>query len=395
MLDEAYQYILVGGGLQNGLLAMALLARHPGARLALVEKAPALGGNHTWCFHADDVPEAARAFVTPLVAHRWPGYEVRFPGLARSLDTPYAAVTSATLDRVVRARLAEAPGCDLFLDTEVIEVGGREVVLGNGRVLAAELVIDARGPELCARADVDRARTGYQKFFGLELRVHQPHGLERPVLMDATVPQTDGFRFLYTLPLDRDRLLVEDTYFSDTPDLDHAATRAGILAHAAARGLAIAEVVRAESGVLPLPWQPPEPLDLDELAAAEPGPLRAGYQGGWFHPVTGYSFPLAVRLALHVAGTPIADVRGPGLARLARAHRKQVQYGCRLNKMLFRWFPPAQRYHVLERFYRLPEPTIRRFYALALTTGDRARILMGKPPRGMSLRAAVFGRRAS
>lgn len=390
MLDAGYQYILVGGGLQNGLLAMALLARQPGVRLALVEKAPALGGNHTWCFHADDVPEPAREFVAPLVAHRWPGYEVRFPGLARGLDTAYAAVTSATLDRVVRARLAEAPGCDVFLDSEAIEVGGREVMLGNGRVLAAGLVVDARGPE---RAGVDHAATGYQKFLGLEVRVRGPHGLDRPTLMDATVPQTDGFRFFYTLPLDRERLLIEDTYFSDTPDLDRAGIRSGIRAYAAAHGHAIEEVLREESGVLPLPWQAPE---APEEAPGEPGgPLRAGYQGGWFHPVTGYSFPLAVRLAQYVAATPIADVFGLGLARMARDHRKQVQYGCRLNKMLFQWFPPDQRYNVLERFYRLPEATIRRFYALTLTAGDRARILLGKPPRGMSLRAAVFGRRVS
>jgi lycopene beta-cyclase len=395
-VDARYQTILVGGGLQNGLMAMALLARQPGVRLALVEKAPALGGNHTWCFHADDVPEAARAFVAPLVAHRWPGYEVRFPGLTRGLDTAYAAVTSATLNRVVRGRLAEAPGCDVFLDSEAVEVGGRAVTLGNGRVLAAELVIDARGPELHARAGVDSASTGYQKFLGLEVRVRGRHGLDRPTLMDATVPQTDGFRFFYTLPLERDRLLIEDTYFSDTPDLDRDAVRREIRAYAAAHGYSIEEVVREESGVLPLPWQAPEtPYELDGRDEPDRGPLRAGYQGGWFHPVTGYSFPLAVRLAEYVAGTPIAEVFGPGLARLLRDHRKQVQYGCRLNKMMFQWFPPDQRYNVLERFYRLPEPTIRRFYALALTTGDRARILMGKPPRGMSLRAAMFGRRVS
>jgi lycopene beta-cyclase len=56
---------------------------------------------------------------------------------------------------------------------------------------------------------------------------------------------------------------------------------------------------------------------------------------------------------------------------------------------LFRWFAPEHRYHVLERFYRLPEPTIRRFYALELTALDRARILVGRPPRGLSWRAAL------
>ena len=38
--------------------------------------------------------------------------------------------------------------------------------------------------------------------------------------MDATVDQFDGYRFVYTLPFARDRMFVEDTYYSDTPELD-------------------------------------------------------------------------------------------------------------------------------------------------------------------------------
>ena len=57
--------------------------------------------------------------------------------------------------------------------------------------------------------------------------------------------------------------------------------------------------------------------------------------------------------------------------------------------MMFGWYPDDQRWHVLERFYRLPEATIRRFYALELTAMDRARIVIGRPPRGLSLRRAL------
>jgi lycopene beta-cyclase len=51
-----------------------------------------------------------------------------------------------------------------------------------------------------------------------------------------------------------------------------------------------------------------------------------------------------------------------------------------LNRMLFRAAKPQQRYKVLERFYRLPQPLIERFYAAGSTLGDKARILSGKPP---------------
>jgi lycopene beta-cyclase len=48
--------------------------------------------------------------------------------------------------------------------------------------------------------------------------------------------------------------------------------------------------------------------------------------------------------------------------------------------MLFRAGSPSQRFRVLERFYGLPEPSIRRFYAGRLAASDKMRLLAGKPP---------------
>jgi lycopene beta-cyclase len=117
-------------------------------------------------------------------------------------------------------------------------------------------------------------------------------------------------------------------------------------------------------------------------------PLLAGYAGGWFHPVTGYSLPVAVRLAEHLAEHDAGEVFGPGLERLAREHRRQVRFAHLLNRLMFGAYPPQERWHVLERFYRLPEATIARFYALRLRAVDRVRILGGRPPAGLSLRFA-------
>ena len=51
-----------------------------------------------------------------------------------------------------------------------------------------------------------------------------------------------------------------------------------------------------------------------------------------------------------------------------------------LNRMLFGAGRPDLRYRVLERFYGMPEPLIRRFYRGRLTWADRGRLLAGKPP---------------
>ena len=51
-----------------------------------------------------------------------------------------------------------------------------------------------------------------------------------------------------------------------------------------------------------------------------------------------------------------------------------------LTTMLFGAASPPERYRILERFYRLPERLIERFYAGQNSTADKLRILSGRPP---------------
>jgi lycopene beta-cyclase len=376
-MTRSFDYVLVGGGLQSALVALALRARRPASTIAVVEKDAVLGGNHTWSFHGTDVPARALGWLEPLVAHRWPAHDVVFPGLRRTIAQAYASIPSVRLDASLRAALASSPGSAVFTGSPVANVEARSVTLADGRVLEARLVVDARGPQALAF----EKGAGYQKFLGLELAVGAALGLERPCLMDATVAQTDGFRFVYTLPLAADRVLVEDTYFSDSADLDVDRLRTRVLEYARARGWPDPRVLREETGVLPLPWRGP-------LPRPKAPPLRAGYGGGWFHPVTGYSLPVAVRLAEHVADHQAEEVFGPDLDRLAGEHRRQARFGRLLNRLMFGAYPPPDRWRVLERFYRLPEATIARFYALRLRLVDVARLVGGRPPAGLSLRFA-------
>ncbi len=369
-----YDYAIVGGGLQAGLIALAVRAKQPAARIAIVERDQALGGNHTWCFHADDVPADA-AWITPLVVQRWAGYDVAFPRRRRHLESAYACTTSARLDELVR------PVVDgLFLGEVATAIEPNQVTTAS-RSITATAVIDARGPDRSA----SWGESGWQVFVGREVRVTN-HGLGHPMLMDATVPQHGGFRFVYVLPLSADVLLIEDTIFADTPTLDVDDGRRAIADYAAAHGWSIEAVLREETGVLPLPLRVPAPVVNDA------GPLVAGYAGHWFHPTTGYSFPIAARLAAFIADRPASELFGAPLRDEARAHGGQLAFACRLNRMLYNWFAPEQRYNVLERFYGLAEGLIRRFYSMALTRTDRARILVGRPPRGMSYRAALGGK---
>jgi lycopene beta-cyclase len=371
---------IVGGGLAGGLIALALAESRPEARVLLIEGGETLGGNHVWSFFESDIAAADRPLVMPLVAHRWDGYHAQFPDLRRQLEARYHSITSERFDRVVRAAL---PSERVLSGRKAIGVGPRSVVLADGTRIEAGSVIDARGP-----GDLSTLACGWQKFLGQELRLAAPHGLACPVVMDATVEQLDGFRFVYLLPFGPDRLFVEDTYYSDTPDIDRAALAGRIADYAAARGWRVEGVEREEVGVLPVV------LGGDFEAYWRSGGAnvaKAGVRAGLFHPTTGYSLPDAVRTARFIA--ELTDWSAPalhdalhGFAR--KAWRERGFYRL-LDRMLFRAADPAERWRVLQRFYALDESLVGRFYAGQSTFADKARVLMGRPPVpiGRALRA--------
>jgi lycopene beta-cyclase len=362
---------IIGAGLAGGLLTLALKKRRPDLDIRLIEESGRIGGNHLWSFFASDVAEGDRWIVAPLISHGWERYDIAFPAHRRTLNTAYHSIDSAQLDSVVRAALPEGA---LLTGRKVIEAGPTMVVLEDGERIAAGGVIDARGP-----ADLGLLDLGWQKFLGRELELGAAHDQPTPLVMDATVEQIDGYRFVYCLPFTATRMFVEDTYYSDTPDLDRAALIRRIDGYAARRGWQIRQVLREETGVLPVAMGG----DFEAYwRSGGTGVAKAGMRAGLFHPTTGYSLPDAVRTASLIARA--ADLSGNALHDLthdlARSTWRRRGFYRMLDKMLFRAAEPAERYRILERFYRLDPRLIGRFYAGKSTISDKARVLMGKPP---------------
>jgi lycopene beta-cyclase len=246
-------------------------------------------------------------------------------------------------------------------------------------------VIDGRGVRASRHLSL-----GYQKFVGQELKLDGPHGLALPILMDACVPQQDGYRFVYTLPLSADTVLVEDTFYADGSRVDTDRLRANIRAYAQGKGWRVVSVLREESGVLPITLAG----DIDAFWNEAGGVARSGLAAGLFNQATGYSLPDAVRLADRIAQLSASQYAAEPLFDAVKAHAtarwNEQGFFRLLNRMLFRAAAPEERWRVLERFYGLPQPLIERFYAGKPTPLDKVRILSGKPPVaiGAALRAA-------
>ncbi len=384
---------IVGGGLAGCLFALALAKARPDISLRIIERSDTLGGNHLWSFFGADIVAKDRPLIAPLVEHAWPGYHIAFPARARQFAMPYYTVSSERLDAHVRKVL---PPEALMFGHQALAVSATAVVLDQGLRVEAGGVIDCRGGTSFTELDV-----GWQKFVGRELLLDQPHGVELPTVMDATVEQIDGYRFVYTLPTAADRMFVEDTYYSDTPSLDKRMLRRRIDAYAAEKGWKPSAMLggighnldeddgardpwaggdaREEWGVLPVVIGG----DFEAYWRGNGNRVaKGGVRAGLFHPTTGYSLPDAVRAAHLVALT--SDLSGEALHDLLLGYSRRAWeargFYRMLDAMLFRAAQPNERYKVLERFYGLDASLIGRFYAARSTLFDKARVLTGKPP---------------
>jgi lycopene beta-cyclase len=361
---------LVGGGLANSLIAHRLLDDDPKFPLVVIERQPSLGGHHTWSFHDSDLTASQRRWLKPMIVQSWPTQELRFPRRHRAMDTGYNSVSSDRLHEVVSHKLGDR----CMLDATVTEVSATRVTLDDGTTIEADAIIDGRGHSKDHYLDV-----AFQKFVGLFLRLEKQHELSGPILMDATVDQLDGYRFVYTLPFSSHELLVEDTYYSDAPDLDTAELPKRILAYVSRQGWVVAEQTGMEAGVLPIVLGG----DIDSLWRQSPtGVARSGMRAVLFHPTTGYSLPDGVRLADAIA--ELKDLGSGAVYELTKRRSMQLwrehAFFRLLNRMLFRAARPEQRYRIFERFYGLRQPLIERFYAGHLKWSDKLRLLTGRPP---------------
>jgi len=388
-----YDLVIVGGGLAGGLLALALHHHAPACRFLLIEHGATFGGNHRWSWFASDLPQAGQDLLAPFAQTIWDeGYDIAFPDYARTLPTSYCSLSSSDFHATLMAHL---PAENLMLSTRVAALDAAGVTLGDGRRIVASRVVDCRHFRPSARL-----AGGWQVFLGQHFRCDKPHGLTRPIIMDAKVDQVapsgngGAYRFVYVLPLSADEVFIEDTYYADQPRLDADVLRGRVAAYAKAQGWQ-GTVIGEETGVLPV-------ISGGDFAAAQaeiaiPGVAIAGARGGFSHPLTSYTLPFAVDNALAIARLLVRqpDASGKALAAFcdarARKHWRRMGYYRMLSRMLFEAAEPEERVVVFQHFYALSGGLVERFYAGQSTWPDRLRILYGKPPVaiGRAMRALV------
>lgn len=392
MSTRQYDCAIVGGGLAGGLIALALNRARPSWRIALIEAGRTLGGHHRWSWFDSDLSPEGRELLAGFRKCEWDeGYDVVFPSHSRTLRTGYRSMASSDFhEGLVR----ELPEEAVMTSRRAAHIDATGVDLDDGSRIEARAVFDCR-----SFGSSSTMRGGWQVFMGRHMRLAEPHGLTRPVIMDARVEQLaphgngHAYRFVYVLPLASHEVFVEDTYYADDPLLDRSALSGRIDAYVREQGWKEEAIIGHETGVLPV-------LTGGDFSAyrrevATPGVALAGARGGFVHPLTSYTLPMAVDNALVAARE--ADLTGVQLAALfearSRSHWRRTRYYRMLTRMMFLAASPDKRVRVFEHFYRLREPLVERFYSGRSSLFDRLRILVGKPPVPIPHAiSAIFGR---
>ena len=280
--------VILGGGCAGLTLAARLADRQrdagPGRRLRVevVEPRREYVDDRSWCFWRPEHHD-----LSHLVSHSWEGW--RFSGESgpvfhhRVRSLRYHYVRGADFYADALRRIEAAPDIRLHLGvgaTALVPVhdGERELVrveTSRGSLLARH-VIDTRPRAMPSVI--------FQSFRGVEIESENPLPFElgEVGLMDAMAADDSGMRFRYTLPLTPTRALVEWTRFSAAP-VAASVLDAELDEQLALAGLAGAQVVRREGGVLPMSTRR-APDD------APPGVVVAGTSGGALRAASGYGF---------------------------------------------------------------------------------------------------------
>lgn len=287
--------IIAGGGMAG--LSLYHQIRSAGCvelRILLIDQEDKQVNDRTWCFW-----ETEPGPFEPLVHRVWDQVRVH-GGAGQPLHLPlgdyrYKMIRSLDFYRFIREEM-DLDGALIQHQTTVqaiLEQEGGALVRTDKGDFSAPVVFDS-----IHRLPLNAPGRHHllQHFLGKVIRTERPvFDAGWPDLMHFGIPQQDQCRFIYILPLDAHRALVEFTVFSESlltmPEYESALqSYLDILIPEGAW-----QVEETEFGIIPMS---------DEPAPEFPSPhiIRIGTAGGYTNPATGFTFRnTQKRLAMLIA----------------------------------------------------------------------------------------------
>jgi lycopene beta-cyclase len=307
MAESRPPIAILGAGLTGSLIALALAKRRPDVDFILIEQQPQFGGGAVGPFFLSSIPLASGWLIDPLVVHEWAGYHVAVPGLSRVLP----GRTAFPVSEQIHAEIIERVPPERYrLGAQAAELRGGTIALADGEQIPVSMVLDARG-----HAPRSTAGSAWCQTSSRLVLLPREHELDRPILIDATFPETDWSFFQYW-PVAPHMLLIQLVRHSQDPAIRQVDEN----------------ILGPEQGSLVSESVTLRPL-LPEAPAARARPdcgllCVDGWRAAMWNPILPSPVSGAVRIAEAIAGA--RDVDFQTLApRVAELERRAQDYGRR------------------------------------------------------------------
>lgn len=278
---EKYDIIITGGG-GAGLSLINQLCESPlnNKKILLIDKEDKAANDRTWCFW-----ESSDGPFNDIVYRSWEELSFHAKEYSTAFNiAPYRYKMIRGIDfyRYVQKKITAHPNISV-LKANVEEVGSENdtaFVRADGKTYSADWCFNS-----ILFQPIDKKQTNYldQHFKGWIIKTDQPtFDPGAATLMDFRVPQHGESRFLYVLPLDEHRALVEVAIFSN--ELLSNAAYDGILAQYIATYITSEAytVEHEEFGIIPMTDFP--------FSRSDDRVIHFGTAGGDTKASTGYTF---------------------------------------------------------------------------------------------------------
>ncbi len=214
-MSKHYHYIFAGAG----MAALSILCRmmddpfFENKEILLVDADDKKKNDRTWSFW-----ESQPGYFENLVYRKWHKARIVDKDWARSFDiAPYTYKSIRAVDfyQQVFSRIKQHDNIR-FLTAEITEIQDGEnmaCVKTNTGSYSADMVLDS----VVKPGDLRTINTVpllYQHFKGYFLEIDKPMADDTITFMDFSIPQDNTMQFMYVLPFNKHRCLVEHTYFS-------------------------------------------------------------------------------------------------------------------------------------------------------------------------------------
>lgn len=372
--DGRYEYAILGAGCAGLSLCYYLLEQGVTEPILILDQKSEFADDRTWCFwDVEPTPFSHRAIK------RWNSWTLHTPGNTveqRTTSHPYQCLTAADFYAAALEQIASHTNVTLRLGESAEgykEYAGETFVKASQSTYTARYVFDGRGlpPGSLVFEEARRRATWVpQKFLGLRLRSREPvFDPERCTLMDFSVSQERGLRFVYVLPFSEREALVENVYLSEA-EISADGHRSELEDYlAAAYGLSSEDYVvdDEESGYIPM-TDHTFPRKLGDRT------YSIGMLGGQTRPSTGYTFLRIQRYCRALAESVVAGDSVPGRIEATRYKL--------LDKIFLRFMKehPEKCPGVYRRMFEgLPPDTLVRFITEKSSLLDDLRLVLAMP----------------